>query len=255
MLQRTSSIVSLGHRLLLTGPPGVGKRKLALSACALHHPDKNVHEYDAADAGEPGWLEDLCSASKDDDSVVLVTHLDLLDTVTLHRFCRWVDQSSGAGLLLATFTVDGDRRPPAVLTGQFPHLLELPPLADRVEDIAPIAEKIARGDKGDAAVRIDAAAMRRLTGVDWRANVRQLEQAVRAARSACPGSVVRVEDLPELCFLPRSKTNLTRLQRHERDMIIATLAAEGGNKKAAAASLGISRSTLYRKLVAFGLGG
>jgi transcriptional regulator of acetoin/glycerol metabolism len=43
------------------------------------------------------------------------------------------------------------------------------------------------------------------------------------------------------------------LERVERDAIAAVLAASHGNKRTAAAELGISRSTLYRKIEALGL--
>lgn len=256
VLQQTVLTVSLGHRLLLTGPTGVGKRELALAACAHHHPAEAVQEFDAVDAYQVGWFEALLAAAQDENTVLLVTHLNLLDIASLHRFCRQIDQASGAALrLVATFTIDDDGRMPAVLAGKFPHKIELPPLADRVEDVAPIAEKIVRGDGSQPPARFDAAAMRVLESAVWTANVRQLAETVRAARSACWGSLIRVDDLPGHCLVPRSRVRLTRLQSHERHEIIATLAAVGGNKKAAAEKLSISRSTLYRKLTTFGLTG
>lgn len=252
-LQQSSLAVRRGHRLLLTGLTGVGKRELALALCAADHPSRAVQELDAADASEDSWFQTLAAAAQDDATVLLVTHLNLLSPALLQRFCRVIDRSGGPdSRLVATFTIGDDGRTPTVLAGQFPHRVELPALVDRVEDIAPIVEMVLRQDGSESAARIDSAAMRVLESAEWPANVRQLAETVRAAQAACPGSVIRVDDLPAQCRVPRPRVRLTRLQRHERQEIIATLAAEGGNKKAAAEKLRISRSTLYRKLTTFG---
>jgi transcriptional regulator of acetoin/glycerol metabolism len=66
------------------------------------------------------------------------------------------------------------------------------------------------------------------------------------ARTAVNGSVT-VADLPSsVKSLPRRQ--LTPLQRSDREVIAAHLRACNGNKVHVARALGISRSTLYKKL-------
>ncbi|HEY9389162.1 MAG TPA: helix-turn-helix domain-containing protein, partial [Mycobacteriales bacterium] len=51
----------------------------------------------------------------------------------------------------------------------------------------------------------------------------------------------------------RSHKNLTRIEIAERDAIIVALRETNGNRVAAAAHLGMSRSSLYRKLRSYGI--
>jgi sigma-54 dependent transcriptional regulator, acetoin dehydrogenase operon transcriptional activator AcoR len=91
-----------------------------------------------------------------------------------------------------------------------------------------------------------------LSRYGWPGNVRQLDNVVAALVARRPAGDVAVEDLPtELqCAVGPDPTGL---QQMERDAILVTLAATSGNRAEAATRLGISRSTLYRKLHAYGL--
>jgi transcriptional regulator of acetoin/glycerol metabolism len=70
-----------------------------------------------------------------------------------------------------------------------------------------------------------------------------------------PGSVIATAggDLPEV-YRGRARCRLlTPMERAERDAIVEVLRATGGNKKDAARRLGISRTTLYNAIRAFGI--
>ncbi|MFV0472875.1 MAG: helix-turn-helix domain-containing protein, partial [Pikeienuella sp.] len=60
-------------------------------------------------------------------------------------------------------------------------------------------------------------------------------------------------DLPTRFQAKPGRTNLTVLERAERDAIVRTLAVCKGNKTQAAARLGLGRSTLYVRLRYFGI--
>ena len=96
-------------------------------------------------------------------------------------------------------------------------------------------------------------ALRRLMAYDWPGNVRELENSIERAIVVATGAVLGEGDF---AFLEKEAehragwtipSNVT-LKEMEKEAIQATLKRTGGNIKAAAAALGIDRSTLYDKL-------
>ena len=133
--------------------------------------------------------------------------------------------------------------------GQF--TLQVPPLRERREDIAPLARYVlAQQDPGKTFSRraIQALEMR-----PWQGNVRELRNAVIKAAVMAPGDEIDAADLPPCTASNGSngKTNSApsgSLEVMEQRMIFDALAATGGHQQKAAARLGISRRTLTRKL-------
>jgi two-component system, NtrC family, response regulator AtoC len=96
--------------------------------------------------------------------------------------------------------------------------------------------------------RVTRAAMDAICSYTWPGNVRQLRSAVEYAFIVGEGPVLDVRDLtPEVRGEPPSGT-LRSLAEAERGRIVAALARHGGRKAEAAKELGMSRSTLWRKL-------
>jgi transcriptional regulator of acetoin/glycerol metabolism len=77
--------------------------------------------------------------------------------------------------------------------------------------------------------------------------VRQLESVIQGIVARRPRGVIVLQDLPAEYRSPPWR-RLTRLERAEREAILEVLVQTGGNKVRAAALLGISRATLYRRL-------
>lgn len=134
----------------------------------------------------------------------------------------------------------------------------IPPLRQRREDIAPLAqtllEKICARYR-HRQVTLASAAMTRLLQHTWPGNVRELESVLEAALLEMDEGVIRPGDLPlsvepEMTVPPHplaepEPLNLEAVvQRHVRRV----LELNRGNKLRAARQLGISRSTLYRML-------
>jgi two-component system response regulator AtoC len=101
---------------------------------------------------------------------------------------------------------------------------------------------------------VEAAAMDAIRSYPWPGNVRELRSAVEYAFVVGEGPVLEVADLtPELRGDTPFDAEPQSLAEIERQRVLAALAKHRGRKAAAATELGISRSTLWRKLYAYRL--
>ena len=135
--------------------------------------------------------------------------------------------------------------------------IRLPPLRERREDVPLLAsyflgQHTRRYRK--TLTGFDPAALLALRDYPWPGNVRELDHAVERAVLMAPGPAVRAADLA----LGAGRDGSTRLEEMsleevERFLIQKTLARCGGNVSQAAKNLGLSRSSLYRRLQKFGL--
>lgn len=131
--------------------------------------------------------------------------------------------------------------------------LIVPPLSDRIADIAPLA-KLFASQFSKRQVRFSPQATQKLIAHPWTGNVRELRNAIQRACLLCQGDVILPEHLPGTSIVPpASEDNMenNRLSQVERATILATLEECGGNKTKTAKKLGISRRTLIYKLHEF----
>ena len=94
-----------------------------------------------------------------------------------------------------------------------------------------------------------------LAGCDYPGNVRELENIVARAVALAEGNQIQVKDLPPFLTDRRGakESPLRSLDDLEREHISRVLDAVQGRRDQAAAILGITRSTLWRKIKKFGL--
>jgi transcriptional regulator with PAS, ATPase and Fis domain len=134
--------------------------------------------------------------------------------------------------------------------------MRLPPLKARREDIPLLIDhmlgKFNRLQGKDiAGVSGEVAA--RLMAYDFPGNVRELENIIEQAFVLCRGSIIELRHLPpelrpeESGLVLGGSMNLKAMERH---FIAETLRICNGNRKKAAAELGIDAATLYRKIKA-----
>ena len=155
----------------------------------------------------------------------------------------WGEPGVGKTALLRDLGASGHEQRVAPDPAVGARAIEIPPLRTRPEDIGPIAAALL-GPR-----RLRPEALQLLERLPWPGNVRELAVALHATHAP----VIGVDDLPADLRAQAARVPTTGLQRLEADAIARALAGCGGNKLEAARALGISRSTLYRKLRAYGL--
>lgn len=136
--------------------------------------------------------------------------------------------------------------------------LRLPPLADRPEDILPLAEHFLDqlSPSPDGVVRrLGRSAREALLEHRWPGNVRELRNRVQRATLVAAGMVIEPEDLG---FAPgaaplRPADDLDPEELVQRRAVEAALERAGGVVAQAAAELGISRQALYRRMARLGV--
>ncbi len=140
-------------------------------------------------------------------------------------------------------------------------ILTLPPLRERA-DRALLIHSLLAAEGGNQAVQLHESAFAALLSYRWPGNIRQLRNVLRTALALCEEGVIRLQDLPpEIAQV--SATELARLSRQldkstaesentlacaEKEALLQTLQQHRWNITQAAAGLGISRNTLYRKM-------
>ncbi len=136
--------------------------------------------------------------------------------------------------------------------------ITLPRLADRIEDVTPLAEHFVReanARAGRAVKGVSGAALKVLCSYTWPGNVRELQNAIERAVVLADGELITPQDLPASMLRPPEEDFLARaVERqwtvHDLQLAFARriLAETNGNKKKAARMLGIDRRTLHRWL-------
>jgi transcriptional regulator with GAF, ATPase, and Fis domain len=158
--------------------------------------------------------------------------------------------------------------------------IEVPRLRDRREDIEPIARLLLgkAGARTGRALRFSPETVRVLLSHPWPGNVRELENALEFAATVCQGQTIQPEDLPPEILEgagftegagpaegrgphpgPGGVTGLAENGRggmaplEERAAVVGALEAHRWNRVETAQALGMSRSTLWRRMRTLGL--
>lgn len=136
--------------------------------------------------------------------------------------------------------------------------ISLPPLRERTEDIpllvAHFVELYAR-KYNMAPKRVSPDAMQRLLSHPWPGNVRALRQAVERATILGEGVALEPADFPLTAptGLAASEQQPLNLDAMEKQAVERALKKHQGNVSQAAAELGLTRASLYRRMERHGL--
>jgi transcriptional regulator with PAS, ATPase and Fis domain len=140
--------------------------------------------------------------------------------------------------------------------------LRIPPLRNRREDIPLLIEhlvhrhnrELKRSYKG-----VDNATMKIFMSLSWKGNVRELDNVLERAMILGNGEWITTADLPRSEATTPVNVGLLSdnlkeaVQAYEKSHIETVLKKLDGDKKGAAEALGMSLSSLYRKLEELGL--
>jgi transcriptional regulator with GAF, ATPase, and Fis domain len=143
-------------------------------------------------------------------------------------------------------------------------VLELPPLADRGEDVLLLAEHFLADFSRRARrkpPRISAEAKKRLMHHTWPGNVRELRNLMERVAFLAPGDTIEPGDLafisspaqesPGLLIVDQPLSSAT--DRFQAEYVRKAIQRAGGNMTDAAELLGLHRSNLYRKMKQLGM--
>lgn len=166
------------------------------------------------------------------------------------------------------------------------HRIVVPPLRERSEDIVPLMQVFVSAlcrDMGRKRLGLSKRASDMLQSYPWPGNVAEMKQVARRLVARARGGLIEVEDLDsvlptlarrvpaeEASFEDLVRTKLNELLRHiggypvhalheevmglvEKPLLAAVLEHTGNNQLKASEILGLSRNTLRRKLVDYGL--
>jgi len=136
--------------------------------------------------------------------------------------------------------------------------LTIPPLCQRGNDVQLLANHLVQklGQRLGKSVTISSGAASLLQAYRWPGNVRELESVIERAMHLVTGDVLTPEYLPhEVCATGggASPGRLLTLPEAERQAIIVAGRALRGNVTKMSDVLGIGRTTLWRKMRAYGI--
>jgi PAS domain S-box-containing protein len=142
--------------------------------------------------------------------------------------------------------------------------LEIPPLRERRDDVPLVAEKLLRQLEKETGIPVegvaeDAEAV--LKAYSWPGNVRELRNVLEQALYVKGASVITRRDLPRAIVAsvagagPAEGARSLRflLRQTEEEILREALREAKGDKLAAAARLGISKSSIYAKIEQYGI--
>jgi DNA-binding NtrC family response regulator len=139
--------------------------------------------------------------------------------------------------------------------------IEIPPLRERMEDIPLLATHFLKqyaGKYSKSITKISEAAMSRMNKHPWPGNIRELQHAIERAVILSNSSVLQPEDFNFTVSAGKETDQSLALDQYNLDeveklLIRKVLKKYNGNITQAASELGLTRSSLYRRLEKHGL--
>jgi transcriptional regulator with PAS, ATPase and Fis domain len=146
----------------------------------------------------------------------------------------------------------------------------VPPLRERPGAVIPLAHQLLRSSATatcQGVTAISPTALEVMIAYQWPGNVRELRNVIERAAALAAGPVIQLADLPEVirgrvtapasppptAFETEYLHPALQIGDDEASRILAVLRKHNNNRRQAAAELGLSRVSLYKKLHKYGL--
>jgi sigma-54 dependent transcriptional regulator, acetoin dehydrogenase operon transcriptional activator AcoR len=232
--------------ILIYGEPGAGHTTAIQKAAT----GRSLRIHDAALCTEQTvteWLTDV-QQSVSDSAVLAVESIHLLSADAAASLAGILDGFAGT-VIVSTIVPPKELTPlTRQLISRCTERIDLTPLRQQPDVVPELVGSMLRNLGVHNTVRFTPAALQALAANDWEGNIRQLHTVVMQAVSRRRVGDITREDLPEAYRQRSTRHRLTPMDQAKRAAIIDALRRAGGDKKRAAAQLGISRTTLYAAL-------
>ena len=231
--------------VLIYGEPGAGHTTAIQTAAgrslrihhAAHAPAQSVAE----------WLSDV-RQSASESGIVAVESVHLLSAHASRSLAEILNSFAGTVILTTIVPPDELISQTRQLISRCTEQVQLTPLRQQPDIIPELVGSILRNLGVQHTVRFTPAALEALAANQWDGNVRELHTVVTQAVSRRRSGDITRSDLPEQYRHRSTRHRLTPMEQAKRTTIIDALRRAHGDKKRAAALLGISRTTLYSAL-------
>jgi sigma-54 dependent transcriptional regulator, acetoin dehydrogenase operon transcriptional activator AcoR len=238
----------MGDPVLVLGERGTGRATLLAELFGRIHDGHTVSiAADAVEKAPRDVADRLVRASSGRPVLHVLRDIDTLSRTAVDTVAAALGDAPPH---LAATATDAGR--PDALVALFRASATLPPLRHRSLDLPAVVAAVLADLAPHREVRLSREALRLVAQYRWPGNLRQLAEALTCALRRRPVGCIEAEDLPAYCHSAPRRT-LRPVDEIERDAIVAALREAGGNRVAAAAALGLARSTLYRKIRQYGI--
>jgi transcriptional regulator of acetoin/glycerol metabolism len=253
-----------GEWLVLRGEAGTGKRTLLAAVQEYVEPAGHFRALDGGHVGaDPEGVDTFLDLVVEelgrDLGTLAITHADRMPPEALRALGevlqQHADDAGQRGSVWVALTVSDGEQPTELagcLLPHFPHTLEVPSLRHHSDDVPELVAALLEQLSRDHRLTFDFGALQQLSRATWPGNVTQLRKVLAEVVSHRRTGLVTAADLP-----PETRSavrrRLSTLESLERDAIVRSLTAHAGSKPLASAELGMSRSSIYRKIRDYGI--
>jgi len=279
LLELTTKVAHADVPILITGPNGTGKEKIA-----------QIVQKNSSVADGPFIKVNVGALSKDlMEAELFGAEVGAYTGATKTRIGRFERANNGTLFLdeIGNLSLDGQAKllrvletgelerigggdvitvnvrvisatntnlPQAIIDGEFREdlfyrlnviELNLPPLCERADDVVPLANHFL-----SQPFKLNQSAAQKLSLYHWPGNVRELQNIIKRAMLTCADSLIDADDID---IKVKDKPPVLNVEDISEESIAEALTQACGVVSLAAKQLGLSRSSLYRRMKKFGI--